>query len=162
LDPETGPTSTWLWHELKAADAPVICIDARHAQALPSVLTNKTDGNDARGIAEMMCANWFHEVKVKERNARRDGALIASRTLIVRQPCELENQVRGLMKNFGLRCKVTRRATGAGSRSGHEVQATHALQSDLPAPHDNAGRWRPDRFGLFCSDRRSTDVNRTP
>jgi hypothetical protein len=28
---ETGPTSTWLWIELKRLGLPVICIDARHA-----------------------------------------------------------------------------------------------------------------------------------
>ena len=28
---ETGPTTTWLWHELRALGLPVICIDARHA-----------------------------------------------------------------------------------------------------------------------------------
>jgi transposase len=28
---ETGPTSTWLWTELKRLSLPVICIDARHA-----------------------------------------------------------------------------------------------------------------------------------
>src|SRR6516164_10923982 len=31
---ETGPTSTWLWTELKRLGLPVICIDARHAQAV--------------------------------------------------------------------------------------------------------------------------------
>ncbi len=30
---ETGPTTTWLWHELRALGFPVICIDARHAKA---------------------------------------------------------------------------------------------------------------------------------
>ncbi len=30
---ETGPTTTWLWHELRALGLPVICIDARHAKA---------------------------------------------------------------------------------------------------------------------------------
>ena len=30
---ETGPTSTWLWTELKRLGLPVICIDARHAKA---------------------------------------------------------------------------------------------------------------------------------
>ncbi len=29
---ETGPTATWLWHELRALGLPVICIDARHAK----------------------------------------------------------------------------------------------------------------------------------
>ncbi len=28
---ETGPTTTWLWHALRALGLPVICIDARHA-----------------------------------------------------------------------------------------------------------------------------------
>ncbi|MEX0645355.1 MAG: transposase [Parvularculaceae bacterium] len=28
---ETGPTSTWLWHELRQAGVPVVCVDARHA-----------------------------------------------------------------------------------------------------------------------------------
>jgi hypothetical protein len=31
---ETGPTTTWLWTELKQFGLPVICIDARHAKAL--------------------------------------------------------------------------------------------------------------------------------
>ena len=31
---ETGPTSTWLWTELKRLGLPVICIDARHAKAV--------------------------------------------------------------------------------------------------------------------------------
>ncbi len=30
---ETGPTTTWLWHELRALGLPMICIDARHAKA---------------------------------------------------------------------------------------------------------------------------------
>ena len=30
---ETGPTATWLWHELRVLGLPVICIDARHAKA---------------------------------------------------------------------------------------------------------------------------------
>jgi hypothetical protein len=34
---ETGPTSTWLWHALKARDLPVICVDARHAKRVLSL-----------------------------------------------------------------------------------------------------------------------------
>lgn len=48
---ETGPTSTWLWHELRAAGIAVICVDARHAQAALSMRLNKTDRNDAAGLA---------------------------------------------------------------------------------------------------------------
>ena len=102
---ETGPTSTWLWHELRAAGIGVVCIDARHAQAALSMRLNKTDRNDAAGLAQLMRMGWYREVQVKQLAAHGDGALLTSRALLVKQRCELENQIRGLMKNFGLRPK---------------------------------------------------------
>ena len=51
---ETGPTTTWLWTELKRLDLPVICIDARHAKAVLKMQINKSDRNDAAGIARIM------------------------------------------------------------------------------------------------------------
>ena len=105
---ETGPTSTWLWHELRGAGVPVICIDARHAQAALSMRLNKTDRNDAAGLAQLMRMGWYREVQVKQLAAHGDAALLASRALLVRQRCELENQIRGLLKNFGLRARATK------------------------------------------------------
>ncbi len=55
---ETGPTSTWLWHELRALGLPVICIDARHAKAALSMQINKSDRNDAVGLARIMHCGW--------------------------------------------------------------------------------------------------------
>ena len=51
---ETGPTSTWLWTELKRLGLPVICIDARHAKAVLKMQINKSDRNDAIGIARII------------------------------------------------------------------------------------------------------------
>ena len=34
---ETGAMASWLWHELRRVDLPVVCIDARHAHAALSV-----------------------------------------------------------------------------------------------------------------------------
>jgi transposase len=48
---ETGPLSTWHWHALKKMKLPVICIDARHGKAALSMQVNKTDRNDAFGLA---------------------------------------------------------------------------------------------------------------
>ena len=62
---ETGPTSTWLWHELRALGLPVICIDARHAKAALSMQINKSDRNDAVGLARIMQTGWYKEVQVK-------------------------------------------------------------------------------------------------
>src|SRR5260221_14400008 len=61
---ETGPTATWLWAELKQLGLPVICIDAGHAKAVLKMQINKSDRNDAAGIARIMQTGWFKEVRV--------------------------------------------------------------------------------------------------
>ena len=50
---ETGSLASWLWHELRGRNFPVICLDARHARAALSMRVNKTDRNDGRGLAEV-------------------------------------------------------------------------------------------------------------
>jgi transposase len=70
---ETGPTATWLWTELKRLGLPVICIDTRHAQAVLKMQINKSDRNDAAGIARIMQTGWFKEVRVRISIATRLG-----------------------------------------------------------------------------------------
>ena len=98
---ETGPTSTWLWTELKLLGLPVICIDARHAKAVLKMQI-KSDRNDAIGIARIMQTGWFKEVHVKDIDSHSVRALLASRALLVKIKRDLENHVRGLLKNLGL------------------------------------------------------------
>jgi transposase len=43
---ESGPTSVWLTHALLAEGLPLVCLDARHAQAVLSVRPNKSDRSD--------------------------------------------------------------------------------------------------------------------
>jgi transposase len=99
---ETGPTATWLWTDLKQLGLPVICIDARHAKAVLKMQINKSDRNDAAGIARIMQTGWFREVRVKDLDSHSVRALLASRALLVKIKRDLENQVRGLLKNLGL------------------------------------------------------------
>jgi len=99
---ETGPTATWLWTELKRLGLPVICIDARHAKAVLKMQINKSDRNDAAGIARIMQTGWFKEVRVKDIDSHSVRALLASRALLVKIKRDLENQIRGLLKNVGL------------------------------------------------------------
>ena len=56
---ETGPTSTWLWTELKRLGLPVICIDARHAKAVLKMQINKSDRNDLMWMARIMQTGWL-------------------------------------------------------------------------------------------------------
>src|SRR5262245_35216764 len=67
---ETGATSTWLWTELNKLGLPVICIEARHAKAALKMQINKSDRNDAVGIARIMQCGWYKEVRVKDLDSR--------------------------------------------------------------------------------------------
>ena len=60
VGPEAGPLSQWLFSALAEAGLPVICIETRHMRAVLKAQINKTDRNDARGIAQMMRAG-LHE-----------------------------------------------------------------------------------------------------
>ena len=55
---ETGPMTPWLVHELRARGFDVVCLDARHARAALKMQLNKTDQNDAEGLAQIMRTGW--------------------------------------------------------------------------------------------------------
>src|SRR5580692_8189441 len=52
--------------------------------------------------ASLASCGWFKEVRVKDLDSHAVKALLASRALLVKIKRDLENQVRGLLKNFGL------------------------------------------------------------
>ena len=99
---ETGPLSVWFYHSLRAEGVPAICIDARHAKAALDMAANKTDANDADGLAHLAEVGFFREVRVKGFDSMLTRTLVAARTRLVRITTELSNQIRGLMKTFGL------------------------------------------------------------
>ena len=72
---ETGSLSNWLWHELRDLGFPVCCLDARHAKAALSMRMNKSDRNDARGLAEIVRMGWYREARVKSMESRQVHAL---------------------------------------------------------------------------------------
>jgi transposase len=62
---EAGPLSQWLFGALAEAELPVVCVETRHMQAVLKAQINKTDRNDARGIAQMMRVGLYRPVHVK-------------------------------------------------------------------------------------------------
>jgi transposase len=129
---ETGPTTTWLWHELRRLGLPVICIDARHAKATLSLQINKSDRNDAVGLARIMQCGWYKEVQVKSLPCHEIRAVLNSRALLVKIKRDLENQIRGLLKNLGL---VIGKAGGnVFHRRAEELVGEHRLLQDAVHP----------------------------
>jgi transposase len=110
---ESGQLSNWLFHGLKQAGLPVICVDARHAKAALSLKVNKTDANDALGLAQIVRVGWYREVTVKGLDCQAVRALLVARAQIVSQITTLKNCVRGILKTFG---RVLPKACAARSR----------------------------------------------
>jgi len=80
----------------------VVCLDARHAKAALSMQVNKTDANDAHGLAQIVRTGWYREVEVKSVDAHLVRTLLISRSKLVEVRTKLSNQLRGILKTFGL------------------------------------------------------------
>jgi transposase len=98
---ETGPLTTWLWTALTAEGLPMVCLDARHAKKALDMKVNKTDANDAEGLAHLVRAGWYREVRVKGRSSMLAKALLGARSQLLSMSLALENQIRGILKTFG-------------------------------------------------------------
>lgn len=99
---ETGPLAVWLWNELAARRLPVLCIDARHANAALKMRPVKTDRNDAAGLAQIMRTGWFKQVRIKSRDSYQVRSLLVAREMLVRIRVKIENEIRGLLRTFGV------------------------------------------------------------
>ncbi len=67
---EAGTMSQHLFYGLTAAGFDVVCMEARQVNAALSAMRNKTDKNDARGIAQVLRTGWFSPVHMKSREAQ--------------------------------------------------------------------------------------------
>lgn len=125
---ETGPLSVWCYHALQTEGLPAICVDARHAKAALDMAANKTDANDADGLAHLAEVGFYREVRVKGFDSMLTRTLVAARTKLVRIRTEISNQIRDLMKTFGL-------VIPAGKGSTFEVNVRSKLgeNSELAA-----------------------------
>lgn len=120
LGMETGPLAVWLWNELKARGLPIICIDARHANAALKMMPNKTDRNDAIGLAQIIRTGWYKEVRIKSHRAYVIRSLLKARDVLVGMRVRLENEIRGLLKTFGV---IFGKRVGGFMRRAEEIIA---------------------------------------
>ena len=100
---EAGPLSQWLFSALAEADLPVICVETRHMRAVLKAQINKTDRNDARGIAQMMRVGLYRPVHVKTLRSQKLRVLLTHRKLLQWKAIAIENELRATLRNFGLK-----------------------------------------------------------
>jgi transposase len=103
---EAGPLSQWLFSALAEAGLPVICVETRHMRAVLKAQINKTDRNDARGIAQMMRVGLYRLVHVKTLRSQKLRMLLTHRKLLQSKAIAVDNDLRGTLRNFGLKVGV--------------------------------------------------------
>jgi transposase len=129
---ETGPLSTFLYHGLTERGAPVVCICARHAKKALSARVNKSDVNDAESLAQLCRTGWFKAVHMKAGATHVDRAALKIRAQMITSRNAFANQLRGMLKLFGLRM-------GSVTTPNKRRERLDALFGQ-----------RPDLRGVFC------------
>lgn len=108
---EAGSISQWLFRELQQSKFPVTCIEARHAHSVLKARLNKTDRNDARGIAQLMRFGLYKAVHVKPVDGQLIKMLLTSRRFLQQKLIATEQCIRSFLHSFGIKLgHVTRKA----------------------------------------------------
>ena len=100
---EAGVLTQYLTYGLQSTGFEVVCMEARQVKAALSAMRNKTDKNDARGIAQILRSGWYSRVHVKSMRSHEIRALLSSRKAVLSKCIDLEQEVRGLFKVFGIK-----------------------------------------------------------
>jgi transposase len=100
---EAGTLTQYLTYGLQSAGFEVICMEARQVKGALSAMRNKTDKHDARGIAQILRCGWYSKVHVKSIESHHIRMLLSSRRAVLSKCVDLENEVRGLFKIFGIK-----------------------------------------------------------
>jgi hypothetical protein len=94
---EAGPLSQWLYSALAEAGLPVICVETRHMRAVLKAQINKTDRNDARGMAQMMRVGLYRPVHVKTLRSQKLRMLLTHRKLLPFAVIPVDSNSKGLV-----------------------------------------------------------------
>lgn len=100
---EAGPLSSWLYAGLKERGWPVICIETRRLRAVTRAMPVKSDRKDAEAIAQVMRTGWYRHVHVKSLASQQLRVLLRHRKILQAKRQDLENELRGTLKAFGLK-----------------------------------------------------------
>jgi transposase len=111
---EACSLAAWLHDDLRDAGLPAICIETRQANAAMKTMPNKTDRNDARALAQIMRTGWYRQVHVKTRQSRLWRSLLVARRTVLNEMRSIENVVRAILREGGIKLGTPSRAGFAG------------------------------------------------
>jgi len=119
---ESGSLTPYLLRGFKEKGIDARCMDARKLSPILALKVNKTDKNDARGIAEALRAGMYTAVYCKPEESINRAILLTARRALVQQQTDLKNSVRGLLKGYGVRLgSISAKKFGAAVRKKLEA-----------------------------------------
>lgn len=104
-------------------EAGEVALHARQASAALALQANKTDRNDAAGLARIVRSGWYRPLAVKSLDAHKLRALLATRDQLVGMSTSLANKIRSTLKTFGV-------LLGPGRGSAFEMKVREAIPDD--------------------------------
>jgi len=128
---EAGPLSTWLHGELTAGGWTMVCIETRRLRAVTRAMPVKSDRKDAEAIAQAMRTSWYRAVHVKSAESQRIRVLLRNRKILQAKRLDIDNEIRGTLKAFGLKLGKVGRAGFAG-RVRELVAGEAVLEAIMP------------------------------
>lgn len=102
---EAGTMSSWLYSGLTRFGFDVVCMETLQAHRFLKTYRNKTDKNDARGLAQLLRMggeDFLKVVQIRSQAAQETRVLLAMRDHLVTQKLSLENHISGVLKPFGI------------------------------------------------------------
>ena len=142
---EAGPLSQWLFSALAEANLPVICVETRHMRAVLKAQINKTDRNDARGMAQMMRAGLYRPVHVKTLRSQKLRMLLTHRKLLQSKAIASRERPTRYFAQLRPQGRDGRETEVRGAHPGAGREPSRSGCAGRTAAHCPAGAARADR-----------------
>jgi transposase len=157
---ETGQLSIFLCKGLAALGLPVVCMDARQVAMALSTTVNKTDKNDARGIAHLLRCGLYRQVHVKSDMSCEQKLLLGARRQLMEQVSTMEGSIRGLLKIYGVALGPARRSAFIPNIHTHTRTLPALVQTAIGALLDTLTQLRTSLKELDNSIKGAAQTNR--
>ena len=127
---ESGSSGTGLTRALRKLGYPVAVFEARQASKFLSIRRNKTDKNDARGLADLarLARGSVTEVRVKSPECQQMRSTLIMRQQLVRLRVTMEGSLRSLISLNGGKLKSSSSARSFENNARSEINRLRKVE----------------------------------
>lgn len=125
---ESGNLTHYLKKGLMSMGYEVVTMESRKMAAILATIINKTDKNDARGIAEALRVGHYGECVHRSDEAIETRTILHARQTVVEERMHLLNSIKGHLKMYGIKLGKGRNKTFRGKVEGAIIELKPRVQ----------------------------------